>query len=102
MSRVVTLDLDAPDADDLARLWAELEWRRASRNADPELFDAICQRLADLEESGDMARLDADAIRAELRQSHPAAVLNAHWRQLLPDRPALGAFMKEQVLADAA
>jgi hypothetical protein len=88
VSRLVTVDLDSPDAQDLDRLWAELQSRHAARLADPELYQGIVGRLDAINPK------EADQVRAELGRSvHPRAVLAGHWRSLVSDRPALGAFL---------
>ncbi|HTV11390.1 MAG TPA: hypothetical protein VME20_05960 [Acidimicrobiales bacterium] len=93
MSRTVTIDLDDPDAQILERLWAELEARHASRNSDPELYDGVARCLDAAEHAGRLTAAGAEVIRAEMAGAHPAAVLEAHWRALVADRPAVGAFL---------
>lgn len=80
-------DLASMTADQVLDLWARVERDKATREADPELREAIlrcCGALADRER--------AATIRAELDQAHPAIVLEANWRVLIGNRPALGSF----------
>lgn len=84
MSRATTVDLD--DADDVLRVWAEANRILVHRAIDPELRGAISQR------AGDLGAPLTSAIRAELDQATPAVVLEARWRELIYDRPAVGAF----------
>jgi hypothetical protein len=88
VSRPVLVDLDEITAEDLDRLVGEQRWRHAARRADPEIYQAIIERLDGIDPE------EADQIRAELgRAVHPWAVLAGHWRSLIPDRPALGAYL---------
>ena len=94
--------IDLEDPCDVDKLWSAFQRHHAGQQAEPELFDAICQLLADAEDSRRLPRLTADALRHELRHSRPSAVLNAFWRELVEDRWALGHYLRGEVLADAA
>ena len=96
----VTLDL--ADPCDVDRLWSAYQRHHAGQQAEPELFDGICQLVADAEDSSRLPRLVCDGIRFELRHSRPSAVLSAYWRELIEDRPAVGHYLRGEVLADAA
>ena len=100
--RVVTVDLDDPDPQSLELLWAELKRRFAPRQAEPDLYDVLCQRLTDIEDADSSKRLTCDAIRSELRCSRPSAVLSANWQELVEDKPALGAYLQGGVRRCAA
>ena len=94
--------IDLEDPCDVDKLWAAYQRHHAGQQAEPELFDGICQLLATAEDSGRLPRLVCDGIRFELRHSRPSAVLNAFWRELVEDRWALGHYLRGEVLADAA
>lgn len=74
-------------------LWQEHERLHLLRTADPEARRAIRDRLPSLP-----PELAAE-IEAELEQVRPAVVLHAHWKELVLDRPALGAFPRRDTLA---
>ena len=100
MTRLV--DLDNATAEDLDRLWHELEQRHASERVEPELYAAMIQLLDEAVDEKRLSRIEADLIRKEMDRSRPSAVLSAYWCVLIPDRPALGAYLPAKVLADAA
>jgi hypothetical protein len=84
VSRWVDLD----DAAGLELAWMALRRRRAVRDADPELREAIirhCDRLPSEV---------AAPILVDLDEMHPAAVLDGHLRTLVADRPTIGAFRR--------
>jgi hypothetical protein len=81
------IDLAELDADSLLRLWERVDTIKTLRAADPELREAMIQRAELLD------RLAADQIKLELDTYLPAVVLAAHWRELVPDSPALGAYL---------
>lgn len=90
MTRTVTVDLD--NAGDIDRVWRELARRHRLRTIAPTLRALIETCLSD---AGIMGRLDAARIaeiRGALDELHPSAVLEAYARDLIDDRPALGAF----------
>jgi len=97
MSRPVLIDLDNADAADLDRLWQEINSRHASRRADPILYDALALRIEHLKQQGKLSRAQYDEIRAELSTGHPAAVLSAHWRALIPDQRTVGHYLHNEV-----
>jgi hypothetical protein len=82
-----TVDLADLTADQVLELWSRVEQAEATREVDPELRASILKRCDQL---GD--RDLAAAIREELDVAHPAVVLEQHWRELIADRPTLGAF----------
>jgi hypothetical protein len=73
----------APDV--LAKLWLKVDelWRH--RRIDPELRRDILRVAAKI------APALVGQLEDELDEAVPAAVLEAHWRELIPDRPTLGA-----------
>ena len=85
---LTTAALAALTADEVLALWQRVETVKAARAAHPNLFDALADRLDAMAD-----REAAEGIRADLEHCHPAAVLGAYWRQLIPDRPALGAYL---------
>lgn len=90
-------------AEDLDLIWQQQQRQYdARRGGEPELFDAMCQLAADAEASGRLNHRTADAIRYELSHLKPSVVLGCYWRELIPDRPALGSFVAREVLASAA
>ncbi|MHB1845328.1 MAG: hypothetical protein ACYCWW_10910 [Deltaproteobacteria bacterium] len=80
-------ELSQLSADDLARLWDAARRVHQARSVDPELRAALLGRLDELED-----RDLAERVRAELDEAAPAAVLEAHWPEIVPNRPALGTF----------
>jgi hypothetical protein len=94
VTKLVIDDLANAPAEQLEKLWRELENRHASRRADPELYDGITRCLDQAERTGRLAPSDAEAIRAEMASAHPAVVLSAHREELVEDRPALGAYLE--------
>ena len=94
------IDLEDPCAVD--KLWSAYQRHHAGQQAEPELFDAICQLVADAEDSGRLPRLVCDGIRFELRRNRPSAVLSGFWQDLIENRPALGAFLHRGEVLDVA
>jgi len=89
MSRRIVVDLDRIDPGDLDQLVTEQRRRAAARDADPAIYEAITDRLEVIDPE------EADQIRMELgRAVHPRAVLGGHWRSLIRNQPALGAYLK--------
>jgi hypothetical protein len=82
--RWVNLD----DAAGLELAWCELERRRAVRDADPELREAILRRCDALPSEL------AAPILVDLDELHPEVVLDAHFRTLVADRPTVGALRR--------
>jgi hypothetical protein len=77
--------LDGPPGV-LEALWAKVDELARHRKIQPELRRDLL-RVAE--------RVDpelAERLEDELDEAVPAAVLEAHWRELVPDRAALGAF----------
>ena len=89
-----TLDLANLSPDAILRLWEATRRVHAARASDPRLRADILRRCQQLED-GDLAA----TIRAELDETHPGVVLEAHWRELIPNRPALGAFPRHELIA---
>lgn len=81
------IDLDSLNADQVLELWSRVEKAKATRDADPELRTAILKRCGQLND-----RDLGATIRKELDEASPAVVLEAHFAELVPNRPALGAF----------
>lgn len=77
--------------DEVLALWQRVVAVKAIRAADPGLFDAVLRAAGKV-----LDKRTAREISDALEHSHPAAVLNAYWRQLLPDRPAVGAYLLER------
>lgn len=88
MTRTLTASsLAGLSADEVLALWAAANRIHEARLVDPELREAMLARLDDLDD-----RHLAEQIRAELDGTAPGAVLAGHWREVVPNRPALGAF----------
>ena len=85
-------EVDFDNADDVARVWAEMQLRHAAREAAPELHAAIARKVDEALAEGRLSEARAAEIRADLDRAHPRAVLLGFYRELVPDRPALGAF----------
>lgn len=96
----ITVDTDS--AEDLDRLWHEVRRHHASRLREPELYAAIARRLEDVVAEGRLSRIEADLIRHEMGQVLPSAILAAYRDVLVPDVPALGAFLTETEVLRAA
>ena len=79
------------DVAGLERAVAELERLRYLREIDPPLREAILVRL------GKLNPPHTREIRAALDEMLPAAVLMSYWRELIPDRPALGAYRRARM-----
>jgi hypothetical protein len=84
MTRLVNLD----DIAGLEAAVAELERVHRIRQVEPELRENILRALDRAVEIGRLNEGNAEAIRAELDEVDPAVVLEAHWGDLIPDRPA--------------
>ena len=93
-----TSDLDqarlllAAPADVLARLFEKVEALHRHRRINPELRRNIV-RVAEK-----VAPALVEQLKLELDEATPAAVLEAHQTELIPDRPALGAFPRRDTL----
>ncbi|MCU1490716.1 MAG: hypothetical protein JWM85_2121 [Acidimicrobiaceae bacterium] len=84
MSRNVTIDLDQPD--DVLRLWAEARRVSEHRKVEPALrIDLVRLAIA-----ADPAV--SDEVLAALDRVTPAAVLEAYFAELVPDRSTIGAY----------
>lgn len=79
-------DLANLSPDQVLALWSKVEKAKATREADPELRAAILRRAEALDPSF------AAQMRDQLDEAHPAVVLEAHFRDLIADMPALGSF----------
>jgi hypothetical protein len=91
VTRCLVVDFDS--VEDIERVWHQIQRYHAARDADPQLYDAVAKRIDEALTDGSIAEAEAEKFRAELDQAHPAAVLAAHWRSLIRDRPALGAYL---------
>ena len=93
-----TSDLDqarallAAPADVLARLFEKVEALHRHRRIDRELRRDI------LRVAGRIDPALVEQLKLELDEATPAAVLEAHQAELIPDRPALGAFPRRDTL----
>lgn len=92
--KAVTLDIDS--AEELDNLWRQVRARQASRLREPELHEAITRRLDDLVAEGRLSRIEADLIKHEMGQVLPSVVLASYRDVLVPDVPALGAYISRQ------
>ncbi|MGA3219992.1 MAG: hypothetical protein ABSE77_13090 [Acidimicrobiales bacterium] len=97
MSRIVSVDLDNPDPRDVERLWNEINRLHKVRGIDPELREGILRQLSEAVSEARLGEVEASTIRAELDRDYPSAVLSSHWRQIIRDRPALGAFPRRKL-----
>jgi hypothetical protein len=89
---LITVDLDEIAPADLDRLVTQQRRLQAARKVEPELYAAIVSRLESVTPE------EAAQVRAELGHAvRPSAVLAGHWRTLIPDRPALGFYLKPKV-----
>jgi hypothetical protein len=77
--------VDLDDLTGLERAWGELERLHALRAIDPELRANIERHLDQLDPA------DAAPIRAALDEIHPEAVLEVHFKTIVPNRPVIGA-----------
>ena len=84
-SRTVTrlVDLDTPSGLEL--LWQELQHRRAIREADPPLREAIIRRCEQLDPTV------AAPILGALDSVHPGVVAESYFTILVPDKSTIGA-----------
>jgi hypothetical protein len=83
----------------LERLWVELEARHATRDTAPDLFDGVARAVDEAEQAGRLTAIEAEAIRGQMASAHPAAVLEAHWRELVADRATIGSFLGRETVA---
>jgi hypothetical protein len=81
-ARLVSLD----DIAGLESAWHELRRAHEIKTADPEL-----------RRDGRLTEDQATEISAELETTTPPVVLEAHWRELIPNRPTLGAFPRHEI-----
>lgn len=98
MTSVVNVDLDDPDTSALERLDSELRRRRAVRSLDPSLRADVLRATDEAVDDGRLDTTEADQIRQQLDQMHPAVVLEQWGRKLIKDRPALGAFPSRNIV----
>jgi hypothetical protein len=98
--RQVVLDLDDPS--DVERVWEELEKRHELRAIAPEFRVGVERAFRRAVKAGRIHESEGEAIRRELDEAHPAIVLAAHWKKLISDRPALGAFDPQPSPGDMA
>lgn len=96
------------DDDELAARLLELEPGRLCQVVDkagrirehraiqPELRADVLRAVDRSVEAGRIGAAGADLIRAELDHATPAAVLEAHSAELIPDRPLGGAFPRQR------
>jgi hypothetical protein len=83
--------VDLDDAAGLELAWQVLSRRRAVREIDPPLREAMLRRCERLAPSA------AAPILAELDELYPAVVLDAHFRTLVPeDRPTVGFYRRQR------
>jgi hypothetical protein len=87
--------VDLDDPGDVELLWQRIARLHAVRQIDPELRVAIVRRCNALPPS------TAAPIRELLDELHPEAVLEAHFRTLVPDRPTIGAIRRRRQSAGA-
>ena len=88
--------LDTLSAEDVERLWRRLQSQHAAQNADPELHANVARAVDRALSEGRITAAKAEEIRAELRRSHPRAVLCGYLRDIVPNRPALGAVPRRE------
>lgn len=91
--RLVTVDVDSTEG--LEALWVELRNRRAVRDADPPLREAIqrrCERLSAEEGS---------PILRDLDEVHPNVVLESWFQILVPNMPTVGWWRRHRWAAAA-
>jgi hypothetical protein len=94
VTQITVLDLD--DAAAVERLWEAVRRQSSCRRRKPRLYRAIVRSLDQAISEGRVTTIEADLVRLELRSElHPAAVLSGHWRVLVPNRPALGSFLRK-------
>jgi hypothetical protein len=100
MTRVLTDDeLRELSADELLLLWQRVQAVREVRGVLPGLRGSVVARLAEAVEAGRVSEASAAQISRELEKYPPNVVLAAHFREILPDRPALGAFPRRDLPA---
>lgn len=90
--------LDGLGLSELEAIVAVVQRLREHQAIDPELRATILRRIDEAVAIGRITEAQGDAIRAELDEAVPAAVLNAHWREITPglDRPTIGAFPRRE------
>jgi hypothetical protein len=89
MTRLVSLDLDTPQAEVLERIWHELRRRHAEERG-PTLIEDVERAIASATAAGRLAPRDAAELRIELSERAAPDVLRCWWRDLIQDGPALG------------
>jgi len=82
----------ALSADDKLRVYADLERAADMRQVDPKLRADILRCADEALADGRLAEAEAEAIRCQLDEAHPGAVLEQWWRKLVKNRPSIGAF----------
>ncbi len=75
----------------LERIAAEQDRRHAARELDPDLWYALRRRCDELEQRNPHL---ASEIRRLLDEISPKVVAAEYWRELVPDRPALGHYLR--------
>jgi hypothetical protein len=90
--RLVSLD----DIAGLESVWHELQRAHAIQTADPELRRNIERAVTIALNDGRLTEDQATEISVELETTVPPVVLEAHWRELIPNRPAPGAFPRHE------
>lgn len=88
MSRLVDLD----DIPGLESAIAELQRLDDLRKVDPELRADIERVISEALADNRIANEDATRLRHDLDEITPAAMLAANFHELVPNRPALGAY----------
>jgi hypothetical protein len=92
-ARLVSLD----DIAGLESAWHELRRAHEIKTADPELRRNIERAVTIALNDGRLTEDQATEISAELETTTPPVVLEAHWRELIPNRPTLGAFPRHEI-----
>ena len=87
-----TVDLSALSAADIEHIWWEIKRAHDFANADPELRKDITHALTAALDAGQIDESRALEIDVMLESAVPAVVLEQCWRELIPNKPALGAF----------
>ena len=95
MARLV--DLDALSPSDIEHLWWEMRRAHDFANADPELRTDITRAINAALDTGRIDECRALEIEVMLESAVPAVVLEQCWRELIPNKPALGAFPRREL-----
>ncbi len=96
MTRLEVIDLD--NVADIDRLWHELKRAHELRTADPELRHNIEKAITVALDRGAITEEQATEIDLMLESCVPGAVLEAWWKELIPnlDRATIGAFPRRE------